>query len=164
MTANYQQKSGATNNLITIDSDLFGSNIRKNFFTQTPLTSYGFTYPPAYNTAYDHKCSLNYCTLLQDTSKTDSDNAHSLSSITTSPTFAAVDATKVALVDNFGSYELQIKTSHTAGFEYKGIYLECHAQKNGVNTAGDTGYPNNAYGIASVTNSQKRYAGPLRIK
>ena len=108
---------------------------------------------------------MTSCTLLQDTSKTDIDNAHSLSSITTSPTFSAVDTSKVALI-NYGSgnYQLQIKTSHTAGFEYKGIYLECDVQKNGANTAGVTGYPTNAYGIADVTNSQKRYAGPLRIK
>ena len=55
-------------------------------------------------------------------------------------------------------------TTDPAGFEIKGLYIECNAQKNGANVPGDTGYDQYSYGISDVTSSQKRYMGPLHIK
>ena len=145
--------------MIIIDSTDFGSASRTNFFTQTPFP---FTYPPTYNLAYDHKCSLS-CGLVQDANKVDGDGAEN--TITTNPNFSAVSTNQIELVTQTnGNYQLKIKTHDPAGFEIKGLYIVCDAKRNGVAVAGETGYTTNAYGIADVFNSQKRYMGPLHIK
>ena len=102
---------------------------------------------------------------MSDVNKVDGDNAENLGSITTSPNFQAADATEVLLVDQgSGNWQFRIFTSKVAGFEYKGLYVECNVQRLGVNVAGDTGYTANAYGISTPASSHKRYMGPLHIK
>ena len=71
----------------------------------------------------------------------------------------------MALVDSGGGdFQLKIKTDDVAGYEIKGLYIECDVEKNGASVVGETGYTAQSYGITDVANSDKRYMGPLHIK
>lgn len=50
-----------TNQMAVLISE-YGSSTRSNLFIKAPYT---YTYPPSYNTAYSHKCSLT-CSLIKD--------------------------------------------------------------------------------------------------
>ena len=106
---------------------------------------------------------MKTCTLKEDLNKADGDNAEIV--ITTSPNFQNADTAKVQLVYTSGNdWTLKIHTNNPLGWEIKGLYIECIATKSGANIAGDTGYAASSYGIADVSNSNKRYMGPLHIK